>query len=323
MYKVPNAAMKNKDDWSIVDLEAVAPDAVPVTIYKPAGDRHEYERGYTHWGDPGNLRSARTFHRVAWRRMAANTGERTLVPAIIPPGTTHVDAVFAFGQLDEGSRDLPVVLAILGSLVGDFVIRCVPKNDIRATSINRLPWATPPQRIRDALVLRVLRLNCVTDAYATLWRDCYSPDFQSDFWTGGLDHGRRQPVGAVGPEWTADTPLRIAADRRQVLVELDALVALMLGLTADELCSIYRTQFPVLHSYDRDVYVYDSNGRLVPNSVLTVWRKKGDRITEEERTTTNKAGNTYIYEPPFVTLDREADMCQAYAYFERLAGEGS
>ena len=97
----------------------------------------------------------------------------------------------------------------------------------------------------------------------------------------------------------------------------------MLGLTADELCTIYRTQFAVLYGYDRNVYFYDANGRLVPNSVLTVWRKKGDRITEEERTATNQAGNTYTYELPFVTLDREADMRQAYADFERRLAERS
>ena len=51
----------------------------------------------------------------------------------------------------------------------------------------------------------------------------------------------------------------------------------MLGLTADELCTIYRTQFPVLYGYDRNRDHYDANGRLVPNSVLTIWRQKRDR----------------------------------------------
>ncbi len=118
-------------------------------------------------------------------------------------------------------------------------------------------------------------------------------------------------------EWTASTPLRIAEDRRQALVEIDALVALMLGVTADQLCTIYRTQFAVLYGYDHKSYVYDANGRLVPNEVLSVWRKKGDQITGAERTATNQAGHTYIYELPFRLLDREADMRTAYAEFER------
>src|SRR5690606_22262417 len=96
------------------------------------------------------------------------------------------------------------------------------------------------------------------------------------------------------------------------------LVALSLELTADELCAIYRTQFPVLYGYDRNTYFYDENGRLVPNSVLSVWRKKGDAITEEERTAVHPgSGIAYTYELPFVTLDREADMRRAYAEFER------
>jgi hypothetical protein len=59
----------------------------------------------------------------------------------------------------------------------------------------------------------------------------------------------------------------------------------------------------------------------VPQEVLKVWRQKEDRISEEERTATNQAGNTYTYELPFVTLDREKDMRQAYAHFERLLAE--
>ena len=101
---------------------------------------------------------------------------------------------------------------------------------------------------------------------------------------------------------------------------MDALVALSYGVTADELCAVYRTQFAVLYGYDRNVYFYDVNGRLVPNSVLTVWRKKGDGITVDERTAENQAGNVYIYELPFRTFDREADMRAAYTEFEhRLA----
>jgi hypothetical protein len=91
----------------------------------------------------------------------------------------------------------------------------------------------------------------------------------------------------------------------------------MLGVTADQLCTIYRTQFGVLYGYDHWDYVYDAKGRLVPYEVLSVWHRKDEKITGAERTATNPSGHTYIYELPFRLLDREADMRIAYAEFER------
>ncbi len=320
-YKTPNQTLLHNTDWSLDDLEALPADAVPITAYKPAGDRYRYDCDYTDWGDKEDPEPARDHYRVAWRAMAANTGERTLIPALIPPGTAHVHGVASVGAPGENLADLVVINGALESLITDFAVRVSPKSGISTSTMNRLPRDDGPLRIE--LILRTLRLNCLTNAYADLWSQCWSSAFVHDSWTNGLTHPRRAELWAVTDTWTRDTPLRIAADRRQALVEIDAIVALTLGLTADELCTIYRTQFAVLYGYDRNTYFYDANGRLVPNSVLTVWRKKGDKITEQERTATNQSGNTYTYELPFVTLDREKDMRQAYAVFEQRLRERS
>jgi hypothetical protein len=315
MNKTPNRTMQSNKDWSATDLEALAPATVPVTAYRPSGDRRQYDADYTHWGSD-DLRPSRNFYRIIWRAMAANANERTLISAIVPPGAAHIHTMFSAGSPMLPYTDLIRAAGILNSLPSDFLIRAIPKSAVSPSAIQRLPFVW--NSITTDLELRVLRLNCLTEAYADLWRECHSPEFQENSWTTGFNHSRRNPLGQVWPEWNVDTPLRIAADRRQALVEIDALVALMLGLTAEELCTIYRTQFAVLYGYDRNVYFYDANGRLVPNSVLSVWRKKGDdRITEEERTATNQAGNTYTYELPFITLDREKDMTEAYEHFEQ------
>ena len=287
-YKSPNPTMKHNQDWSVVDLETLPPDAIPVTSYKPAGDRARYDADYTRWdGDP-----ARDHYRLAWRCMAANTGERTLIPAIILPGASHVDGIFRASCIT--TKSLAIAAGTLVSLLADFSVRVTPKSTIRANTAQRLPAVPLDHPLINQLILRTLRLNCLTDAYADLWAECFDPSFTSDSWT--IPDRATTPLGDVGPTWTSQTPLRRAVDRRQALVEIDALVALMLGITADQLCTVYRTQFAVLYGYDHDQYFYDAHGRLVPNHVLKVWRKKGEATTEAERTAT-----TYRYDLPFHT----------------------
>src|SRR5699024_9041193 len=111
---------------------------------------------------------------------------------------------------------------------------------------------------------RVLLLNSLTDAYADLWNSLTNLTSEGQAWTGGYGYPDSVSMDVLDCEWSEASPLRLAADRRQAQVEIDALVALMLGVTADELCSIYRTQFPVLYKYDTQRDHYDLNGRLVP-----------------------------------------------------------
>ncbi|TRW47454.1 class I SAM-dependent DNA methyltransferase [Georgenia yuyongxinii] len=319
-YKWPNPTMLHNLDWSPVGFERLSADAVPVTSYKPAGDRYQYDCDYTDWGTEDRPLPARDFYRVAWRNMANNVAERTLIPAIIPPGAAHIHGITSAGAVDiDRYMKVALIAAASSSLLCDFTVRAAPKSTISAATFNRLPL--PEGMLVPSLLLRVLRLNCLTAAYDDMWLQVFSEVFQDDSWAGGLDHPSRPALGAVDAQWSDSTPLRRAADRRQALVEIDALVALSLGVTADELCSIYRTQFPVLYGYDRNRDHYDINGHLVPGDVIRTFRTKGERISVDERTATNAAGYPYTYELPFRTLDREHDMRVAYAEFERRLEE--
>jgi hypothetical protein len=206
--------------------------------------------------------------------------------------------------------------------LNDLLVRSVGKTVVYQQTFSRLAFKQDHQLLPE-LLLRTLRLNCLTDAFGDLWTDVWAPSFARDSWAGGRARSNRPALAVASPTWGWHTPLRIAEDRRQALVEIDALVAVMLGVTADELCTVYRTQFPVLYGYDVNRDFYDANGRIVPIEVIRVWRTKGEQITGKERTATNQAGNTYTHALPFVTLDREADMRQAHAHFSRLLEERS
>ena len=78
----------------------------------------------------------------------------------------------------------------------------------------------------------------------------------------------------------------------------------MLGLTADQLCGIYRTQFGVLRKYEY-VMRHDQERSRVPNGTCWTSLRGGSR----------RHGAVGRYVPPFTKPDREAEMRRAYAVF--------
>ena len=309
LYKQPNETMRHFLDWTSTDLEALSPSAQPVTQYKPAGDRATYDRLYTHWDDS----PARDHYRIAWRRMAANTGERTLIPTIVPPGAAHVDPVFSAGLPDGELTDLILAESVTSTILADFHVRSRARNDIRGNDFNLLPLLPLDSRLKHRVLIRALRLNCLTDAYADLWAECWDNSFVTDFPI--LERYDERPIG---PKWAADTPLRRAEDRRNAQAEIDVMVAMILGVPIEDLCTIYRTQFAVLYDYDhgrgQGAYVYDANGRQLPTPVRQAWEKRQRPTSNEdmplsERTHTHPgSGVSYVYDLPFRIRDRESDF---------------
>ena len=163
------------------------------------------------------------------------------------------------------------------------------------------------------VILRTLRLNCVTKAYADLWAKCWEDKFLED--SPILERYDERPIS---PEWTADTPLRRAEDRRNAQAEIDVMVAMMLGVPIEDLCTIYRTQFAVLYDYDhgrgQGAYVYDANGRQVSTPVRQVWEKRQRPTANEDIPLTERSHIhpdsevSYVYDLPFRIRDRESDF---------------
>lgn len=289
--KQPNPTMKNNLDWTEIDLEALPTNFIPRTSYQPSGDPERYSADYTHWvGSDGTRLSARQGHRVCWRMMASVTGARTLHVSVLPKGAAHIHGVQAVGV----KQGLALGLAGLWSSIPlDFLCKAASISNFLPGFMQGLP-AVKPHPLIGELTLRSGRLICLTEVFSELYED------------------------SVSGEWLASEMARSGTDRRQSQLEIDAISAIILGISAEDLCTIYRTQFPVLRGYEQND-LYDVNGRKVPGEINKAYRKLGESLTIEDRTWTHPQSQVeYVFEFPFRSFDREEDMRTAYAHFEKM-----
>ncbi|WP_234311788.1 hypothetical protein [Streptomyces griseus] len=273
------------------------------------------------------------FYRVAWRRMIAPNTERALFAALIPPGTAHVHVVNSLAMANDHHSAL--VAGFWSSLPTDYYLRITGRSDLLGRSARAMPAPTsdPKHPLTSALLLRTLRLNCLTTAYADLWQELHDPTWSvCEPWALTWPSMRTE-LHAVTPTWQRDTPLRTEYARRAALVEIDALVAVWLGMDADALIAAYRGRFPVLQKYEAASW-FDAEGWKLASYARTI----GQRQTKE----TWKQFEAYMADPafkahqadpennpapqtptpdgytaPFYKANRETEMREAHAYFQK------
>lgn len=129
MIKQPNPTMKHNQDWSEIDLEAISEDFIPATAYLPNRSVETYDRDYGVWETANRTVSVKDQYRVAWRRMAATTGFRTLYPALIPPGAVHVHPIQSAGA-PSSVECLVLGAAAMSSFIIDFLVRSLSPSDL-------------------------------------------------------------------------------------------------------------------------------------------------------------------------------------------------
>jgi hypothetical protein len=282
-----------------IDQEDVSPEQIEDHL------RQESMRRYTE------------FYRVAWREMIPASTERSLFPALIPPGPAHIHAVRSMAL--SSNRTTALVAGFWATIPLDYALRIGGRGHLDVADARTMPVPALDHLLSEALLLRALRLNCLTTAYDALWREIYRDSWGRDEWAAAWPGLER--LSAVGPVWTHNTPLRTERARRAALVELDVLAAIMLEISADELIAIYKSRFPQLVDYESDMWFAADGRKLAAN--FNQWGYGQTKEHYEQLMAyindPEKRPPPVGYTPPFYKADRIAEYRQAHSVFsERL-----
>ncbi|QVI24282.1 hypothetical protein KHQ06_16835 [Nocardia tengchongensis] len=321
--KEPNDPFRNDKDWVAWDLTGLPESVIPRTTYVRACSISEFERVQDRWNmGSGDVCRYTRFYRLLWRRrIDPKSTERSLFAALFPPGPAHVHTVNSLALAD--SRGTALAAGFWAALPLDYLLRITGRADLQKAEALGMPAADPNHPLASALLLRTLRLNCLTGDYAALWRELYDPAWSNEAWA--VKWSEIQPIRNVLPEWRLDTPLRSEYERRAALVEIDTIVALWLGMTADHLVAIFRGRYPILGDRESAMWFDAAGRRIAADPYAFGYSQTKDHFEklQEHLDAEIDAPAPEGYEAPFYKADREAEYRQAHAVFaQRLADAG-
>lgn len=186
---------------------------------------------------PKNLKPDYETYRIAIRKIASNTNERTLITTVIPPNTFAGNSLtvhFPFRNVPHrynepvfSYAELLFLVSVMNSFVVDYVLRSRMTTNLNLFYLYQLPIPRLPQTDKafKSIVNRAAKLVCVS----------------SDFDVLAKEVGLRDSQDGV----TDDT------ERARLRAELDGLVAHLYGLSEEEF-SYTLTAFPLVENSVKD-----------------------------------------------------------------------
>jgi hypothetical protein len=312
LNKQPRVPCRSQGDWNTLDVSLISDEFIPRTNYVRAVTGEVVGRVVDLWdGVPSTQ-----YYRLIWRAMInPKSSERSLFAALLAPGPAHVHAVHTLAL----SSNLETALAagFWASLPLDYMLRITGRTNHGATEAKGMPVGSASHPLAPALLLRVLRLNCLTSAYAPLWTELYDPCWRSEGWAVGWTD--ISPLSSVSPTWESATALRTERDRRAALVEIDAIVAVWLGMSVDELVAVLRSRYPILTGREDQMW-FDATGRKVSADPYAFGHGQSKRHFEQliahlEDSARNRVPEEYM--APFYKADRESEYQKAHAVFSK------
>jgi hypothetical protein len=267
--------------------------------------------------------------------MLSIEGERTLIGAILPPKSSHINGVISI--VFRNQTTLVELTALTSSIVLDFFLKTISSQNLTNSRMLFFPLGIDSV-YRTALYSRTLLLNCLNKNYSVLWNKIFEDSFTNQQWS--VCDSRLKNFSQLKKEWDETVPIRNFYARRIALVEIDVLSTMALGLTLEELILIYKTQFSVMMQNEEDTW-YDSNGNIVftcnsqgLNGVgldRPAWESMRGELSEDGMTYAGTAptyehtivkselyqGQKQTFVAPYTRCDRIADYRRAWAHFEK------
>lgn len=330
LNKASRIKCDNKADYDVIDLMLISDDFIQRNKYKPAKSIAEFLLTASNISDTESTakeikKSWLDLYKLSFSRMLNTSSERTLQPAILHPKSSHIYSLISV--MFENNTQLVELACLSSSVLFDFLVKTMGSDNFISSRIKNLPIGILGILL-DQGFARILRLNCLNKNYKDLWEQFFNETWKQQTWSS--PDTRLTTFHDLENQWTWNTPLRNPFERRMALVEIDVIVALEVGLTLEQLITIYLTTFSLMQQYEAETY-YDQKGRIVftVNNALNgvgLERKKWETVKDNKEGELVKdtikyelhRGVEITYHPPFEKCNRVEDYKTAWGHFEKI-----